>query len=90
MACFLVRDFPLGRRPHKAIPQVVGQRGLEEFAVKKSKALGMCSMLRSALDVLVFRVVKPSVGFPETDGGGRWGFPRPSTEFSVSVHGGWF
>lgn len=34
MACFLVRDFPLGRRPHKAIPKVVGQRGLEEFAVK--------------------------------------------------------
>lgn len=53
-------------------------------------------MLRSSLDVLVFRglpgcgvkrvgqwVVKPSVGLPGTDGGGRWGFPSSSTEFSV-------
>lgn len=40
MACFLVRDFPLGRRPHKAIPQVVGQRGLEEEFVVKVQGSG--------------------------------------------------
>lgn len=43
MACFLVRDFPLGRRPHKAIPQVVGQRGLSKSLQSKSKALGRCA-----------------------------------------------